>query len=126
MSHSIYIIILALTSITGWTSWFLVVTRLDPEEITGAFPFVMFYVTLFFAILATVSIISFYIRLWITKNEIYFEHLNIAIREGILASVIILMLLWLQYYQVLTWWDALLLVIAAILSEVFLISRKRM
>ncbi len=125
MSHSIYILILSLTSLTGWGAWLLVIMRLDPEEITGAFPMVMFYSTLFLAILGTASIISFYIRLWITKNEIFYEHLNSSIREGFLIALTAITLLWLQYYRVLSIWDAGLLGIAMVLLEVFLISRKK-
>jgi len=125
MTHSIYIILLSITSITGWIGWFLVVTRMDPEELIGVFPYIMFYSTLFLAVTGTVSILSFYIRQWITKNEIYFEHLNIAIREGILAGFTVVGILFLQYFRVLTVWDALLIFIAMILLEIFVISKKR-
>lgn len=125
MSHSIYVLILTLTSITGWGAWLLVITRLDPEEITGSFPLVMFYSTLFLAILGTGSILSFYLRRWITKNELFYEHLNSSIREGFLVAFTVITVLWLQYYRVLSIWDAALLGAAMVLLEVFIMSRKK-
>ncbi len=124
MPYSIYIIGLAFTSLFGWTGFYLVVTHLDPQEITGKMPFIAFYVTLFIAVTATASIISFYTRVLLSRNRIYYHNLNISIREGFFVAVLICMFLGLQYYRVLTWWDGILLVFAMILLEIFLLSKK--
>jgi hypothetical protein len=125
MPYSIYIIGLAFTSLFAWASFFLVVTRLDPEEFLGPLPFVAFYVTLFIAVTATASIASFYIRVLLSRNRVYYNNLNISIREGVFVSSLVLMFLALQYYRVLTIWDGILLIVAMILLEIFLLSRKK-
>lgn len=125
MPYSTYIIGLAFTALFGWGGFFLVVTQLDPQEFVSRMPFIAFYLTLFVAVTATASIISFYVRVFISRNRIYYNNLNISIREGFFAAILICMFLGLQYYRVLSWWDAVLLVAAMILLEIFLLSRKK-
>jgi len=125
MPYSLYIIGLSFTALFGWAGFSLVITHLDPEEITGALPFIAFYSTLFIAVTATASILSFYARILIYRNRVYYNNINTSIREGFLVALLICIFLSLQYYRVLTWWDGVLLVVAMILLEIFLLSRKK-
>jgi hypothetical protein len=125
MPYSLYIIGLAFTSLFGWASFFLVVTQLDPEEFTGILPFVAFYITLFISVTSTASILSFYIRVLLSRNRIYYNNLNISLREGFFVAFFICVVLSLQYYRVLSLWDFILLVVSLILLEIFLLSKKK-
>jgi len=125
MPYSLYIIGLAFTALFGWASFSLVITQLDPEEFTGLLPFFAFYITLFLAVTATASICSFYIRVLLSKNKIYYNNLNISLREGFFVAILVCIVFSLQFYRVLTVWDGILLVISMILLEIFLLSRKR-
>jgi len=120
-----YILGLTFTALFSWGGFFLVVTQLDPEEFVGSMPYVAFFATLFLAVTATASIISFYVRVLLSKNQVYYGNLNISLREGFFVAVLITTFLSLQYFRVLTFLDAGLLIASMILFEIFLLSRKR-
>lgn len=50
-------------------------------------------------------------------------HMGISLRQGILLSVIIVVILILQSFRVLTWWDGLLAVGAVLMVELYFLAR---
>lgn len=118
MTHQKYLSIIGVAAALSWLGWLVVVIKLGPFESTGlALGF--FFLTLFLALACTFAIFGFYVRLWLNRNEVYYHHINIALRQGILLSVLTLAALALQLAGVLTWWTGLLLITSIVLIELY-------
>lgn len=118
MSHSKYLAIIAGSGALSWLAWTLVVFKLSPNENLGL-SLAFFYVTFFIALSATFAVIGFYFRMWLFKNEIFYRHINVALRQGIFLSLIAVFCLIFQMMKVLSWWSGLLLIIVAVLLEFY-------
>ncbi len=122
MSHNRYIVIISFAAIISWMAFYLVVTKLDPFMSTGL-ALALFFVSLFFALTSTFTIAGFYLRVWFNKNEIYYDHINVSLRQGILLTLIALGSLLFQLLGVLTWWSGLLLIGAITMIEFYLVAK---
>jgi 5-methylcytosine-specific restriction endonuclease McrBC GTP-binding regulatory subunit McrB len=122
MSRSIYILGIFIAAALGWASLIVVINNISPF-ISGYLALTMFYSSLFIALTGTFSILNYYLRISINKDKNYFRHLNIALRQGSLLSMMICVGLGFQRLRVLTWWDALLLLIIVLLIEYYFMAR---
>ena len=122
MTHHRYISIIALAGLFAWIGWLLTLVKLSPNESPGVALF-FFFITLFIALSSFFTVIGFYFRLWLLKNEIFYKHINIALRQGIFLSLIAGFALVFQMLRVLTWWSGLMLIIVAVLLESYFSSR---
>jgi len=87
LTHNKYLAFVSAAGLVSWIAWFIVLTKLDPFEST-ALALVLFFVSLFFAMACTFTVLGFYFRLWLNKNEIYSNHITISFRQGIELTVI--------------------------------------
>lgn len=118
MTHGRYIAIIGCSGLLAWFGWFLVYTKLSPYETMGL-SLTFFFTTLFIALSATFAVGGFYFRVWLFKNEIFYKHINVALRQGIFLSLIAVFCLIFQMMKVLSWWSGLLLVVSAVLLEFY-------
>jgi len=123
MKHSYYISGVFIATILGWASWFVVITKLSPF-ISGYLALSLFYASFFIALTGTFAILNYYLRLTFSKNKNYVEHLNVALRQGSLLSIMVCVGLVFQRLRVLTWWDALLILIIVLLIEFYFMNRE--
>lgn len=122
MSHNRYIVIITFAAIISWMAFYLVITKLDPFMSSGL-ALALFFISLFFALTSTFTIAGFYLRVWFNKNEIYYDHINVSLRQGILLTLIALGSLMFQLLGVLTWWSGLLLIGAITMVEFYLVAK---
>lgn len=122
MTHHRYISIIALAGLFAWVAWIVVINKLSPMETMGL-SLAFFYVTLFIALSCTFTVIGFYFRVWLFKNEIFYKHINIALRQGVFLGLIAVFALVFQMMRVLTWWSGFLLVIVFVLLEFYFSSK---
>ena len=122
MTHHRYITIIAVSAVLSWIAWFLVITKLSPYQNMGV-ALSFFYITLFIALACTFTVIGFYFRVWLFKNEIFYKHINIALRQGVFLALISVFCLILQMLRVLSWWSGSLLIIIAMLLEFYFSSK---
>lgn len=106
----------------SWAGWFLVVTKLSPFESMGL-GLTFFFLTFFIALTGTFTVLGFYFRVWLLKNEIFYKHINVAFRQGVFLSLIAVFSLVFQMIRVLNWWSGLLLITIAVLLEFYFSSR---
>lgn len=118
MTHGRYITIIGGSGLLAWLGWVLVYTKLSPRETMGL-SLAFFFTTLFIALSATFAVLGFYFRVWLFKNEIFYKHINVALRQGIFLSLIAVFCLIFQMMRVLSWWSGLLLVVVAVLLEFY-------
>ncbi len=124
MSHHRYLAIIGIAGVLSWIAWIVVINKLDPFASTGL-GLGFFYLSLFFALACSFTVLGFYFRMWLNKNEIYYSHINIAFRQGVLLTLIALGCLTFQLLRVLTWWSGLLLIAAVTLIEFYCMARQR-
>ncbi|KKR06958.1 MAG: hypothetical protein UT33_C0006G0034 [Candidatus Peregrinibacteria bacterium GW2011_GWC2_39_14] len=119
MSHIKYLTTIGIAGIIAWLGFFITLTKLNPFESTGM-AMTFFFLTLFIALMCTFTILGFYFRVWIYRNEIYYKHINISLRQGVMLSLIAIISLALQLLGVLNWLSGLLLVIVMLLIEAYI------
>lgn len=117
-----YIITIGLTAALSWAAWSIVILKLDPYESTGM-ALGLFFVSLLFALIGTFTLLGFGLRRWVGKQEIYYHHLTVSLRQGLLLSLCTVSSMGLLILGLLTWWNGLLMVIAAVLVELYLTSK---
>ncbi len=122
MTHHKYISTLLITGIIAWLGWTITFFKFNIEtQLNIALP--LFFITLLIALSCTFTIIGFYFRVWLFKNEIFYKHINIAIRQGIVLAILTTICLLYQMMRVLTWWSGLSIIIAAIFLEFYFSSK---
>lgn len=122
MTHSKYLTIIAVAGLLSWAAFVVVLNKLNPYESPFlALPF--FFASLFFALTCTFAIAGFYFRVWLYKNEIFYGHINVSLRQGFLLSIIACGVTLFQLLSVLTWWTGLLFVLAITMLELYFSAR---
>ncbi len=118
-----YILGIVIAALLGWVAFAVVVFRLNPYSSSQiALPF--FFLSLFIALSATLSLAGFYIRVIFYKHEIFYNHINVSLRQGLLLALGICGLVTLQMLRTLTWWDGLLLLLIIFLIEFYFMTRE--
>lgn len=123
MQQKSYLATTMVSGIFSWSAWILVITKLNPNEQTQL-ALLLFFTSLFFASVSTLTIMGVYLRKMMVKTELLANHMNIALRQAVLLSLCITGCLLLLLLGVLTWWDGLLLVFIIILIEIYFSSNE--
>jgi len=90
----------------------------NPFE-SGASVFTNFFVSLFFAVAGITSFVVYFSKLRLSKDKNINAYFLSSIRQGLLLSTGIIILIILRTLQILDWWVAGPLIIAVILLEMF-------
>jgi hypothetical protein len=124
MTHNKYLLSIGIAGVVSWSAWFIVLNKLNPYESVGL-ALILFFISLFFALTCTFTIIGFYFRLWLNKNEIYSQHISISFRQGIELSVIAIGCIFFLILGVLNWWSGFLLILAVSLVELYFVGKEQ-
>lgn len=128
MTYKKYLTVISITALIGWVSFILVIFRLEPCTGPGtitlchsasALALILFFLSAFFALTATFTLLGFLLRFWLHQYEIYLDHLNVSLRQGILLTLCALGALSLLFLNALTWWSGLLLILIIIFLEFY-------
>lgn len=122
MSHYRYISIILVAGILAWLGWIVIIAKLSPYESMGIV-LSLFFITLFIALSCTFATLGFYFRLWLFKNEIFYKHINVSLRQGILLGLIAVLSLIFQMSKFLNWWSGILLLTIVVLIELYFSNR---
>ncbi len=123
MVHKNYLLILLLAGVLAWIAFVTVIFKFNPYESTSV-ALAFFYLSLLIALSCTFTLFGYFFRIWLYKNEIFYLHINISLRQGVLLSLIAVSCLILLMLNVLTWWSGGLLIAAAVLLEFYFASRE--
>ncbi len=118
MSQHRFILFIAVTGLISALAWVIVFTQLSPYE-TGGLSIALFFVTLFMATASFFTVFGFYFRLWLFKNEIFYKHINVSLRQGVLLALIAMFALVFQMLRALNWWWGCFLVTIAVVFEYY-------
>ncbi len=114
---------MATLTVVCWLAWLSVLFIINPDE-TGLIGFVLFYFSLFLAILGTASLIGFIVRARSNQGPVFYQ-IEVSFRQGMWIGFLITGLLLLQFLELLKWWNGLFLFLALIFLELFFISSRR-
>ena len=103
-----------------WLAWILVIFFINPEQ-TGLIGFILFYFSLFLAIVGTASILGFIIRLRFHKKPV-FKQVEISFRQGVWVALLIIVVLVFQGLNLLRWWNTLFFVLFLVFLELFFLT----
>lgn len=124
MSIKQYLTTMLLATILCWLACWLVVINIDPFTDTGA-GLAFFYLSLFLALIGTVSIISFLLRNYFSHEMLpLFKYVQSSFKDAFLYSLILIFLLYLQGKAYLRWWNIGLALAVIIFYLIFKISLK--
>lgn len=123
MSHKNYLLIILGTSLMAWGGFVTVILKFDPFRNTSV-ALAFFYLSLFIALSGTFTLIGYFFRIWLYRNEIFYIHLNMSLRQGVLLALIAISCFILLMLKVLTWWSGGLLIAAALLIELYFASKE--
>lgn len=84
----------------------------------------MFYLVAFFVLSGIFNLFLLFVRRKILGDELAAKNIQLSFRQGILLSVMFLIILILQSYQMLIWWDVLLVIAGIFLVELYFLSRE--
>jgi len=124
--HYRVISLLAIATSISWAGWIVVVNKMDPllniQEVYGP-AIALFYLSTFFSLSGTFSILLFFLKKWRTEDKIYIKHITISLRQGILLSICTTICMSLLMLDLLRVWNGLLIVFLMMLIEFYLSSK---
>jgi len=115
---------MAICTVLCWASWLMVLFFINPET-TSALGIFLFYASLFFALVGSLSIISYFLRLLFTRKYTRQEEVQISFRQAVFFALVFCSALFLQAHQLMTWLNTLLLVALVTFLEFLILSLKR-
>ena len=122
MTLKLYLWGLRIIFFLALVGWALVIFYIDPES-QGILGQLFFYSSLFTAIAAFLILVLTKFRVD-PEDEEKAGNLAMSFRQGILLALLVIVLLVLQNFRVLVWWDGLLAVAAIFLVELYFLSRE--
>ena len=114
--------------VVGLVAIVLVITMFSPFK--GQNPsernflsIVLFYLSLCVFLTGLFSLFLFWLRNKTSSDELTQVHMGVSFRQGLFLSIILIVILILQSFRVLTWWDGLLAVGAVLMMELYFLAR---
>jgi hypothetical protein len=111
-----------LSTLIALVSLGLVVSYVDPNR-DGPLGLTLFYISLCFSVTGLATLFLFWLRRKFSKNEAVFTNVGISFRQGMLISLAVAILFFLQSFRLLLWWDAGLVIVGVLLIELWFLSK---
>lgn len=119
-----YLTIMVFATLLGWVAWFFVIINVDPFQ-DSTLGFFFFYISLFFSLIGTVSLIAFLLTQIFPNPEVpMYRLVQKSFRIGLLLSSVLIILLFLQGKGILTKWNSILLLFIGVTTTCFFLSTK--
>ncbi len=99
-----------------------IIVYVDPKS-SGIIGIILFYLIIFFVLSGIFNLGLIFIRRKLLGNEIAASNVGLSFRQGILLATLCLILLILQSFRVLIWWDALLVLGGIFLVELYFLNK---
>ncbi len=106
-----------------WLAFISVIFAINPL-ITNWIGFMLFYTSLFLAIVGTAAILGFVVRFIALKQELAFRLVKEAFRQSFLFAILVIVSLLLLSQELFTWLNLFFLMIALSVLEFFMLSSQ--
>lgn len=116
---------MSIATIVAWLGWLFVIFTIDPHE-AGALSLVLFYLTLFVAMIGTLSVIGVAYRTRSAhRDHLLIREVKISFRHAIILSIAATTSLILAAQGLLTWWNFIALFVAVgVVEYLFLLMQE--
>ncbi len=121
MSLRLYLFIMSAMTAFCWLVFGYIIWTVNPE-ITNGTGFFLFYLSLLLSLIGATAIIGFVVRFIFLRHELAINNVMVAFRQSFLFSGFIVAMLFLLARGLLTWLNALILIIGLSALEFFLLS----
>jgi hypothetical protein len=121
MSLRWYLFIMSVMTIFCWLVFSYIVMTVDPET-TNTAGFFLFYLSLFFSLIGSAALVGFLVRFVFLRHELIINTVKIAFRQSFMFAGFIVAMLILLSRGLLTWLNAIILIIGLSALEFFLLS----
>ena len=106
-----------LATFAAWGGWLFVLFTVDPQE-AGVIGAILFYITLFVALVGTMMAMGLLYRVILRKRQpVMAREVKISFRHSLMLSLMAMISLILSATGLLFWWNFLALVIVALAIE---------
>ena len=119
-----YLWLMLICTVLCWGGFLMVLFFINPESV-GELGFVMFYASLFFALIGTLALLSYLFRLVFNRIYTRQEKVQVSFRQAVFFSVVIVGSLFLQSHNLMTWLNSILLVLLVTFLEFLILSLKK-
>lgn len=123
MSLKIFLIAIAVTTVSALALWLWIVFSVDPL-VASPLDFGLFYLTTLLWVTGGLAMIGFYFRLLKSHNEFYYGNLITSLRQGAFAGVFISLTLYLRSMRAIELPETSLLLLAFVLFELYFSAKK--
>jgi hypothetical protein len=124
MSFKKYLITMLVITIILWGIFATMMNMIDPD-ITNWVGFLLFYLSLFFAVAGTATIFGLLFRFKKFKRKMPIIYVKMAFRQSFLLSALVVISLFLAAHSLFTWFNLFLLIIILSITEFFLSNSKQ-
>jgi len=114
---------LAATAV-GAASWLLTLTKLDPAA-AGAIGFLLFFLSFFVVTAGAMSLAGYAVRRLLAPQLLPSYLVRTSLRQGVMVSLFVVLLLLLQLWRLYRWWIALIAIVIVVSFELVFISYDR-
>lgn len=118
MSLQGYLLGLKMSTLFAFSAWAGVVLYIDPET-AGIFGKSLFFITLFLWLSGVFTLVLTWLQRRLCDDERAARSLGANMRQSMFVSCVLLLLLALQYFKVLAFWNGLLIGVAFLLIELY-------
>jgi hypothetical protein len=119
-----YLTLMIFMTLASWGIWFYTVMAINPD-ITNWIGFLLFYFSLFLALLGTSAIFGFIFRFVALKQELAFRLVKAAFRQSFLFAGLFIIILMLLSRDLFTWMNLSFLILGLSVLEFFLLSYEK-
>jgi hypothetical protein len=123
MTLKTYIWGIRIITLLSFSALVFLVIYVDPEK-SAPIGATLFFLIAFFVLGGIFNLFLLFARRKLLGAELAAANVGLSFRQGILLSVMTIGILILQSFRVLVWWDALLVVAAVFLIELYFLSRS--
>ncbi|MFA6533609.1 MAG: hypothetical protein WCT37_00385 [Patescibacteria group bacterium] len=116
-----YLFFMAIIAVFCWAAWVVVLFSINPE-VAGFLGLFFFYLTLFFALTTSFAVLGLALRRLLVRQDLAVRQVAVALRQGLLFSLLLVGSLILVSLSLLTWWLGLILVAFLSLLEFLFLS----
>lgn len=117
-----YLALLVFGTLLCWCAWVLVLMNIDPTN-SGFIGLASFFLSLFFGLLGTLTLLGFAFRRAFQRERVAFDHIGVSLRQGLFFALVFVGALLLRSVGLYTWWNILFLVAGFTVLEFFFLTR---
>lgn len=124
MSIRVFLFFMLLSSAILWVGFAVILFNIDPVS-ASLLTLIIFYTTLFLALMSLLTVLGTWIRNFIAKKQLAYNRVRNSVRQSVLFALLLVVSAVMQSHEVLTWYNVLLFIVVLTILEFFFMSLGR-